>query len=212
MAHLIDSQYKKYAEHRIAGKHNFISSFFLVYPFLRNKRVLDIGCSDGLYLKLFGPESIGIEQIPELVSKAKSFGLNVLHGNIISLLPKIDSESLPAVFFSHVMEHLDSPISSLREINRILTRGGSLVLGLPTENNLFRSLFRKDYFDGTHLYSFSVKNTIKLLKDTGFIPVKVFYDLPKCRGSLGRAVIKLYQHFPFKEKISMAYWVVAKKK
>jgi len=95
--------------------------------------------------------------------------------------------------------------------NRILEPDGYLVLGLPTENNMFRHILRKDYFNGTHLYSFSVKNGIKLSRLTGFFPIRVFYDLPKCQGPVGRFIIRTYQHFPFKERISMAYWIVAKK-
>jgi len=63
--------YKKYVDSRLCGKHDVISSFFLVYPFLKSKKVLDIGCSDGLYLKFFSKESAGIEQMSELVDKAR---------------------------------------------------------------------------------------------------------------------------------------------
>jgi len=81
--------YKTYTKQRLKGKHNIISSFFLVYPFIENKKVLDIGCSDGLYLKLFSSESVGIEQMYELVDKARQSGLNVIKGNIMEILLKI---------------------------------------------------------------------------------------------------------------------------
>lgn len=207
----IKNEYKKYVDSRLCGKHDVISSFFLVYPFLKSKKVLDIGCSDGLYLKLFSSESVGIEQMSELVDKARQSGLNVIKGNIMEILPQIPDNTFDAVFFSHVMEHLDSPILSLREINRILVNDGHLILGLPTENNLFRFVLRKDYFDGTHIYAFSVRNAKKLLKVTGFDILKVYYDLPKCKGKIGEFIIRIYQHFPFKEHISMAYWIVSRK-
>jgi len=60
MNNSLDSSYKEYAKQKLRGKQNIMSSFFLVYPFLKDKKVLDIGCSDGLYLKFFRPDSIGI--------------------------------------------------------------------------------------------------------------------------------------------------------
>ncbi len=203
--------YIDYAKQRLKGKHNIISSFFLVYPFLKDKKVLDIGCSDGLYLSYFSTDSVGIEQMVDLTEKARKLGLNVLNGDIMEILPSIENSSFDAVFFSHVMEHLDSPVIALKEINRILKNGGYLILGLPTEKNLFRFVLRKDYFDGTHIYAFSVRNAKKLLEVTGFETLKIYYDLPKCKGKLGEAVIRFYQYFPFKEYISMAYWIVARK-
>jgi len=187
------------------------SSFFLVYPYLVGKKVLDIGCSDGLYLRLFSVGSCGIEQVDQLVSRAQSLGCNVIHSDIETALMQIQDAAYEAAFFSHVLEHMKCPISVLFQINRVLAPGSMLILGLPTEKNFFRWVFRKNYFNGTHLYSFSVDNSIKLLNLTGFEPMKVIYDLPRCRGRLGRALITAYQCLPFKEQISMAYWVVAKK-
>lgn len=207
-----EDSYQGYVRARLQGKQGTMSSFFLVAPFLSERRVLDIGCSDGLYLKHFDEESLGIEQSSDLVVRAKSHGLNVIQGNIIEELPKLKHSSFHAVFFSHAMEHLESPILALREIHRLLVSNGVLVLGLPTEKNLFRYVLRKNYFDGTHLYAFSVQNALKLLMSSGFEPTGVFFDLPRCRGQFGRALIRLYQRCPFKEAISMAYWIVAEKR
>jgi 2-polyprenyl-3-methyl-5-hydroxy-6-metoxy-1,4-benzoquinol methylase len=209
----IDIQYQEYSKNRLAGKHGVISSFFLVAPYLSGKRVLDIGCSDGLYLKLMSAseESIGIEQIPELAEAARSKGLKIVCSGMLEALSAIPSRSFEVVFLSHVLEHVEAPIMALKEINRVLVENGVLVLGLPTENNIFRKMFNLDYFDGTHLYAFTVKNSKKLLAHTGFRAKYVFYDLPKCTGSLGRLILKLYQRFPLKEGISMAYWIIAHK-
>jgi SAM-dependent methyltransferase len=207
----INQHYTEYAKKRLMGKQSIISSFFLVYPYLKEKRVLDIGCSDGLYLKYFKVGSVGLEQMKELSGRAKELGHEVINGSIMESLPHLESNSCEAVFFSHVMEHLDSPLRALQEINRILINGGYLILGLPTEKNLFRFILRKDYFNGTHVYAFSVRNAKKLLEVTGFETLKVFYDLPKCQGKLGKTIIQSYQYIPFKEHISMAYWIVARK-
>ena len=110
-------------------------------------------------------------------------------------------------------EHVDCPITTLREINRVLRVGGTLVLGLPIEKSLARQLFRHDYFDGTHIYSFTIRNSKKLLEDTEFSVDEVFYHFPWLKGKFGETVNSIWNTVPFpgKEWLSMAYWVVATK-
>ena len=112
------------------------------------------------------------------------------------------------------MEHVDCPIGMLREIQRVLKPNGMLILGLPTERNIYRDLLRIDYFNGTHLYAFSIRNSFKLLQETGFRVEKIFYHLPKCRNRVGRAIEGFwnYTKWPFREYFSMAYWIVAEKR
>ena len=206
-------EYEHYAEKRIKGRMGRLASFPLVEQHLKNKKVLDIGCSDGLYLELFSPESLGIEQIPRLVDSAKERGLNVVKGNVVDGLKELPDNSFDAVFYSHVMEHVDCPISTLREIHRVLRIDGSLILGLPIEKSFVRQLFSHDYFDGTHIYSFTVRNSKKLLEDTGFIVNSVVYHFPWLKGRFGEVVNVVWNAIPFpgKEWMSMAYWISAKK-
>jgi len=60
------------------------------------------------------------------------------------------------------MEHLESPILMLKQIHRVLVQKGVLILGLPIERNIFRDVLRMDYFDGTHIYAFSVRRKLPL--------------------------------------------------
>ncbi|MCH7670404.1 MAG: FHIPEP family type III secretion protein [Acidobacteria bacterium] len=99
------------------------------------------------------------------------------------------------------------------EIQRVLQPGGTLVLGLPTERNIFRDVLRLDYYDGNHLYAFSVRNSYKILNETGFSVESLFFHLPRCHGRLGYAIQKgwNYARWPFREYPSMAYWIIATK-
>jgi len=209
----MDEQYDRYADSRLAGDFAEMSSWNLVFPYIRSKKALDIGCADGLYLQYLSNDSQGIEQVPALAEAGKSRGLNIVCGDVVESVVQIPASEFEAVLFSHVMEHVDSPISALREIQRVLQPGGTLVLGLPTERNIFRDLLRMDYYDGTHLYAFSVRNATKLLHETGFSVERVIYHLPKLRGRLGLAMVRLWNlaRWPFREYLSMAYWIVATK-
>jgi 2-polyprenyl-3-methyl-5-hydroxy-6-metoxy-1,4-benzoquinol methylase len=67
----MDNQYINYATARLEGDFNEMSSFKFVRPYLEEKRVIDIGCSDGLYLQHMRSDSVGIEQIPELAKSCQ---------------------------------------------------------------------------------------------------------------------------------------------
>lgn len=207
-------KYNDFAAERLRGNFGEMGSWRLILPYLENRKTLDIGCADGLYLKYMNKDSVGIEQVPELVSRAKLNGLKVIMGDIIEGIKDLDDNEFDAVLFSHVLEHVDCPIHALREIARVLKSSGILILGLPIENNIYRDMLRMDYFDGTHIYAFTIRNAIKLLKETGFEPIKVIYHLPKCRSNLGLNILKIWNviPFPFREYFSMAYWIIAEKR
>lgn len=67
----MDKNYEQYAESRLDGEFGEMSSWRFVCPYVGNKRFLDIGCSDGLYLKFMSKSSQGIEQVPALAEAEK---------------------------------------------------------------------------------------------------------------------------------------------
>ncbi len=206
--------YENYADAHLQGAFAEMSSWRFVRPYLLEKRVLDIGCSDGLYLGQLSADSQGIEQVPSLVEQARRRGLDIIQGDVMQTLERLPAGQFEGVLFSHVMEHLDCPVTALRQINRLLGEKGILVLGLPIERCIYRDLLRMDYFAGTHLYAFSLRNARKLLQETGFSVKTVFFHLPKCRGKLGGALETAWNSvsLPFRSYFSMAYWVVAEKR
>lgn len=202
--------YSVFVRDKLLGRHKGNPSFQFVYPFLKGMTVLDLGCADGLYLKYFNSHSIGLERQDKLAYECQKKGLTVVIGNLDGCLP-FKEETFDGVFFSHVLEHLDHPANALREIHRITKCSGTLVLGLPTEKNLFRFVLRRNYFKGTHLYSFSVDGAIKLLKYCGFRVKRIFYCLPR-RLSKPYQILNFLQRIPLREQIAMAYWIVSEKK
>jgi SAM-dependent methyltransferase len=209
-----DEAYLGYATARKEGRFAVLNSWGLVAPRLEGLRTLDAGCSDGLYLKSLSPDSVGIEQIPELAKVARERGHVVIEGDVETEVRILEKESFDAVLLSHVMEHVKRPIDLLEEIHRILRPGGVLILGLPTEKNIFRNVLKMDYFAGTHIYSFTTRNAEVLLRLVGLEPEpSVVYHLPKLRGKLGLRLHGLWNLAPVpgKEFLSLCYWMVAAK-
>jgi SAM-dependent methyltransferase len=113
---------------------------------LEGKSILDIGCGRGGLLKAFarmGCECCGVERT-EFPSEAEAQGIRFYRG----LLEDISFEpaSFDVVILWHVLEHMESPIAVLREINRILRPGGILAVAVPNFGSFQARLFRKHWF------------------------------------------------------------------
>jgi len=128
-------------------------------------RILDIGCEDGWsleYLKrgcpedytVFGPRkkfsnTCGIEMIHEVAEYAQRKGRNVIQGDIRHLV--IEENAFDLIYTRHCLEHLDDLLGALRNINKMLKPGGTLLAIVPKEKqdinpqkSVHSYLFRND--------------------------------------------------------------------
>ena len=146
-----------------------------IYQRLRNKVVLDLGCGSGVYLKQFSKNSVGVDGSPQNVILAGNSGHKILQMNLNS--PINLDRKFEAVFSSHVIEHVESPIEYLLYANRHLNDGGIFILSIPNEDALIHSKYPYFTRDGNHLYAFSEDNIQELLGYTGFKQVECIYDV-----------------------------------
>ncbi len=185
-------------------------TFRYVQPYIVGK-TLDIGIGTGEYLEKFPEGSIGVDVSEENISIARSKGLKVICADINQRLPFIDS-FFRSVFCSHVIEHVDSPIHLLREINRVLMPDRNLILAVPIEKTLVR-LIKEDYFKdhSTHLYGLSAESISSLLEKTGFKPIARYYNFPLIKRIL--FIDKILQSVSgnYLQYFCTMYWIVAKK-
>jgi len=132
--------------------------------------VLDIGCNEGLFLKLvkdFGCRVHGLEPNYEMIKYAKKMGLAVEQGTIEEF--KTDKK-FDFIALFHVLEHLAKPKEALKKIAIWLKSNGFLVLELPNIESYLAKKERENWemINSEHLFYFSPK-TIKLfLEDNGF--------------------------------------------
>jgi SAM-dependent methyltransferase len=188
-----------------------LRSFRYIRPWFGSLPVLDLGCAKGAYLRQFAPGSIGVDVSRPNLEHCRGLGLQVMAADLNSKLP-FASESFPAILCSHVLEHVDAPIDLLRECNRVLSPGGTLVLGLPIENSIVNRLRRHRYFyqHPGHLYSFSLENIDVLLQKTSYEIVRFYFEPRILRF---RGWLSAMQHLPRSAvySLALAYWVVARK-
>lgn len=191
----------------------FLASFKYVEPYCAGKRVLDIGCASGEYLRIFSKESVGIDMSLPNIDEALNNGLNVKRVNINDELP-FPNDEFDVVFCSHVLEHVNSPLYLLKESNRVLKKDGLIIIGLPTEKSLARVLndhYFKDH-EG-HIYAFTLENIKRLVEYSGFKYEKCVIDINWVRKLYLWWLLWFVQKLPCFLTMwwSNAYWVIGKK-
>lgn len=150
---------------------------------IQNKRVLDIGCRDGLFSfeaeKLGAQEVIGIDNdlslgavnllIPYLKSNIKMYELNVL-----DLKPETFG-LFDLVIFPGVLYHLRYPFWALKLIKDVLNDGGKLVIETAVfmDDNqramLFCPIGSESPYEDTSCTFFNMKGLSDTLSSLGFI-------------------------------------------
>ncbi|MGD8386729.1 MAG: methyltransferase domain-containing protein, partial [Desulfobacteraceae bacterium] len=143
---------------------NFINS-------LPGGRLLDVGCGPGFLLSGLGSQwdPSGVEISRLAADHAQKWG-SIFQGNLEDAA--YPSEHFDAVVLHHVIEHLDTPLRTLREIQRLLRPGGWLILGTPDFDSGCARLFGPRYrllHDPTHVSLFTCESIHRLLRDEGFV-------------------------------------------
>jgi len=110
-------------------------------------KLLDVGCGDKQFEKIFRPhvdEYVGIEQKTTFSATAANLGSSrpdyFYEGD---RLPFAD-ESFDTVLSIQVLEHTPRPLQLIREMARVLKKGGALVLAAPFSFRLHEE--PHDYF------------------------------------------------------------------
>jgi SAM-dependent methyltransferase len=103
----------------------------------RNARILDCGCNDGGFTKLLaekvGTTDIhGIEFIDESAQLAEGKGIRVYRANLNDRFP-LEDETFDFVHANQVIEHLYETDGFIKEIYRVLRKGGYAII---STNNL----------------------------------------------------------------------------
>ncbi len=179
--------YDIYFNPKNKGKKIFSNIFFSPFkPYLRGTKIipkqklLDIGCGSGQFLyemKQFGMEVYGNEPGEFDQKTAKKEGLNIVKKELIKA--KFPSQSFDVITINHVLEHVNNPSQTIREIYKILKKGGVLIIGVPNHRSLAYFLFKKNWLAldiPRHLYDFSDRTLLKKLKKEKFKIDKIRYN------------------------------------
>ena len=131
-------------------------------------KMLEIGCSTGNFLANDPTNILGIDINKNSLKLAKDRGFNILCGDVEHTLCFKDN-IFDAIYASHVIEHLNNPISFLKECNRILKKNGLLVAVTPN----FSTAYKMFYDEPTHVFPLTKESLKKCAIEAGFENFKV---------------------------------------
>lgn len=102
----------------------------------RHKRIVDIGCGEGITLqkaieKFPGRNISGVDYSEENIEICKKHNLPVIRSDAYDL--KLPSNSVDCCLFLEVIEHLQRPQEAIDEIHRVLRSGGRAVVVFPND-------------------------------------------------------------------------------
>jgi 2-polyprenyl-3-methyl-5-hydroxy-6-metoxy-1,4-benzoquinol methylase len=176
----------------------------LLNPFHKpGKKLLDLGCGPGFFLKSAeqaGWTAEGVEISPIATDYAnKVVKVKVQNSSLEKV--HFPEENFDVITLLDVIEHLRDPLQTLREIHRILKQDGVLLLNTPDLNSLSRFFLGKDWAvlsPAEHLFNFSQKTLELLLEKANFQIVCIqnlfhfnpdyTHDIPGWRHTLWKAV------------------------
>lgn len=165
--------------------------FFERYLPKKDRRLLDIGCGLGYFLKVGEGrrwEVTGVEPSDQSVGYAHSLGLKILHTSLNDGKVKQHGK-FNVVHMHEVMEHLSDPIEALSICYDLLVPGGLLCLVVPNDYNILQNMLRDkmgfkpwwvappehiNYFNGDSLQRLVQSKGFEIILKTTTFPMEMF--------------------------------------
>lgn len=159
----------------------FVHNSFGMPSYIKNGKVLDMGCGVGdilLLLKKLGFQVHGLEIDKNAVSIAKKKGLDVKLGTF-EATEGYDDNYFDMIRLYHVIEHLNDPVECLRIARRKLKVGGELIISTPNTRSVSYFIFGR-YWSSLdsprHLYLFNPQLLSVLMQKEGFDISSIEYN------------------------------------
>lgn len=175
--------------------------------------LLDLGCGMGILADKIGDkvkEYVGIDISVQRIKQAKARIQNTSCFFIAADANYLcfKDNSFDTAIAIEVIEHLPDPDIFLKEVNRVLSKGGLFILTTPT--SLFFEKNIDQLYKSQHLYEFSLKKLRSLLRENSF-SIKLISGigtkLPKIKIPvyLGSDIIKYIYKSLFRTELKAGY-------
>jgi 2-polyprenyl-3-methyl-5-hydroxy-6-metoxy-1,4-benzoquinol methylase len=203
---------------RTAGVIKRCKSVLKQSPVKRDGKILDIGCSTGVFLHRMselGWEGFGVEPSNYAADYARNrFNLSISNSYLTKNL--FPNNYFDIITLWDVFEHISDPISSLSLILNYLKPGGLLVITTPNSSSFGRCVWN-EYWAGwdtpRHYHVFNGKLLKSLLQRSGFHVIGTrsftnnfglllislqFYLKEHVPAKFSKIIISIFQSLPFR--------------
>lgn len=161
---------KEYQANEKLFKNIFQKRYNIISRFTENPRtVLDIGCSNGIFLDLYkNCETWGVEP-SENYKIAESKGHKII--NTTFEKANLPQDYFDLIIMNHTLEHVKDAEIVLSKIYRLLKKEGILFIDVPNAGGLGSKLLGDKWpyrLPDEHTYQFTKESISKLMINTGF--------------------------------------------
>lgn len=182
------SYYERAMRHPISSRwhKNCVELVKALMPSLPHEKHLDVGCGDGVRIRLVKPEGeiIGVDLDEGMLEAAGKRGITAFRESAESL--HFPDESFDLVTAIEVFEHLEHPVLAFAEIYRVLKPRGFFVCITPNESFLFEAIWKVwtnfgmgRFWKSKHVHDYALwghtrtgLSLVDYLRDAGFRPEK----------------------------------------
>lgn len=157
-------------------------------------RVCDLGCGLGFLLSALDDrwDRHGVEVSAFAAQHASRWGRIHLGTAESANYPE---QNFDVVVMYHVIEHIEDPVSAIKEVLRILKKDGHLILGTPDFDSGCARRFGEKFrllHDPTHISLFTNDSMHRFLRDHGFIIDRVEYPFFETRHFTPENLMRLF--------------------
>lgn len=190
--------------------------------------ILEVGVGTGKLMSSLKDKGYNIKGIDSSPIAAEIAGAIV--GNATSI--PFGNELFDCVLGISIIEHLNEGdgLIFIKEIHRVLKKGGGVFLVTPNYSSPFRIIKRNNWYaytDKTHLFYYTPKSLRNLLKANGFSEIKFtfrlknlpdFWPIEWPMGSIFKNLPSFFKYIPYRILIQSplglyrdTFWVFGKK-